>query len=180
MSANIKTFIRTHTGLDFNYATITNNVISIVDIAHALSNICRFAGHVDEFYSVAQHSVLVSELCDEDDALAGLLHDCHEAYVIDMPSPLKRMLPSYKALENDVQKHVLAQFGLSPKLPSSVKRADMVALATEGRELFSNGWPYEKLIGVTPAKGAIIPLNPHQARRLFLRRAKQLLGEKLK
>ena len=68
-------FIQTFTGKHFNYLDIQLDAIEIEDIANALSNICRFAGHLPEFYSVGQHSVLTSHLVPQEFALEALLHD---------------------------------------------------------------------------------------------------------
>ena len=79
----------TYTGKEFYPLDPNPADIDIKDIAHALSNCCRFAGHIKSFYSVAQHSVIVSELCEPENALAGLLHDASEAYLSDIARPVK-------------------------------------------------------------------------------------------
>lgn len=108
------------------------------DIAHGLSMLCRFCGHVRSFYSVAQHSVLVSRVVHPRAALAGLLHDASEAYLGDLIRPIKRHLPGYAAFEDAVMAAVCVRFGLDPgdeDLWREVKRGDNVLLSTEFRDV---------------------------------------------
>jgi hypothetical protein len=111
--------------------------IHIHDIAVALSNLCRFGGHVREFYSVAQHSVHVAALCGPEDALWGLLHDASEAYLGDIIRPLKRQecFAEYRAAEERLMAAICARFDLPREMPESVRRADEIMLATEARDL---------------------------------------------
>lgn len=149
--------------------------IEIEDIAHALSNICRFTGHVREFYSVAQHSVFVSFRVPEADALWGLLHDASEAYVCDIARPVKRQpeLAAYRAAEKRIMDAVCERFGLSKIEPPGVKVADQRALYTEARDLLpviSPEWhwyaePYDIRVG---------GLSPRIAKSLFLSRFEAL------
>ncbi len=154
------------------------NDIDINDIAHALSMKCRFSGHTSQFYSVAQHSVLVSYACNPEDALWGLLHDAEEAYLVDMPKPLK-VLPEFQwfvDVSAKVQLAVCKRFGLNPVEPPSVKRADKQLLMTEKRDLMSfidiSEWQikYEEV----PLTAIIDPLLPIAARDLFLARYRNL------
>lgn len=141
----------------------------IEDIAHALSHICRFCGHVREFYSVAQHSVLVSGMLGPSAALAGLLHDASEAYLGDVTLPLKGALPEYLKIEQRMQAAIMRQFGALPGCEAEVKYADLALLATERRDLVRDQnivWP--ALTGVEPLKVRIVPLAAAEARRLFL------------
>lgn len=111
--------------------------INIFDIAHALSNQCRFSGHTRRFYSVAQHCVLVSRTVPEKDKLWGLLHDASEAYLVDIPSPLKNDLfgEQYREVEGRLMGAICEKFGLDPEMPPSVKVADNSLLGTEVRDL---------------------------------------------
>lgn len=111
--------------------------ILIEDIAHSLSLLCRFGGHCRRFYSVAEHSVHVSRLCPPEDRLWGLLHDASEAYVIDLPRPLKRCLPDYGVIEDRVHRAVAARFDLPPQIPDSVKEADEAMLMAEAWQLMT-------------------------------------------
>ena len=109
--------------------------IDINDIAHALSNICRFGGHCKSFYSVAAHSLLVSTLVPQELKLTALLHDATEAYIGDMISPLKHVVPDFKSIERSVWLAIAARFGLPSYLPSAIHDADIMALAIERRDV---------------------------------------------
>ena len=172
--------ILTFSGHDFDLLDPEASVWSIIDIAHGLSNLCRFGGHNSTFYSVAQHSVVMSRHVPERLALAALFHDAAEAFVGDMPSPLKALLEDYRAIEARTQAAILRRLGLPQDLPPEIKEADRVLLATERRDLLPPGastWPV--LTGVEPLVERIVPLAPPQARAAFLARAVELLGEDL-
>jgi 5'-deoxynucleotidase YfbR-like HD superfamily hydrolase len=149
--------------------------IHIEDIAHALSNLCRFTGHVREFYSVAQHSVMVSQIVPPEDALAALLHDASEAYITDISKPLKPHLHGYAEIETRIMEAVLAAFGLPTCLPASVKRADLILLATEKRDLMpAHGDDWDLIRDIPRLQEEIVPLPPRAARARFLDRFHQL------
>lgn len=169
-------YIRTHSGHHFYYQAISQDAIEIDDIAQALSNICRFAGHLDDFYSVAQHSVLVSRLVPPELALEALLHDASEAYCQDIPAPLKALLPDYRDIEASVDNVIRSLFGLPLAHSPEVKHADLVMLATERRDLgIDDGDKWDILDGIAPTdEFAIHPLNPRQARQLFIARFNEL------
>lgn len=159
----------------FDFSAPGASPFTIDDIAWALSNLCRFNGHCRQFYSIAQHSVLVSHLVPAALALQGLLHDGAEAFVGDITAPLKRLLPDYKSIEKRVEAAVLARFGLPDQLDPAVKRADLVALATERRDLMSHrGGIWTLLEGVEPDPERLFGMSPVSARDAFLRRFREL------
>ena len=165
--------ILTATGQHLDLADPQPDQVSVTDIAAALSRICRFTGHCSEHYSVAQHSVMVSLLVPPEYALAGLLHDAAEAFLGDVAKPLKNLLPDYRALEKRVEAVVFARFGLPPKLSACIKHADLVALATEKRDLMPHdaiAWDMEVAGNVQPASYFVNGISPQEARAQFLDR----------
>lgn len=169
-------WIQTFSGKRFTPIKPNPDAIVIQDIAHSLSMQCRFSGHVKRFYSVAQHSVLVSYLCNTEDALWGLLHDATEAYLVDIPRPLKRsgQFGAYLEFEKNMQTAICARFGLIDLEPVSVKAADKLMLATEARDLMSPLRP-DWLWPVAPLPLKIEPLMPDAAEELFLNRFYELI-----
>lgn len=167
--------IETYSGNVFHYGKFEESIIDIEDIAHSLSMLCRFNGHTREFYSVAQHCVIVSKLCNSDDALWGLLHDATEAYLTDIPSPLKRTeeFKFYSELEDRLMAHIARTFNLKGNIPPSVKNADKTALFMEKRDLMNDSGFYKVVTEGLP-KEIIVPLNPSEAEDLFLARYNEL------
>lgn len=129
--------ITTYSGLEYNILEPKLETVNIYDIAHALANSCRYNGHCNQFYSIAEHCVHVSYQVPEKDALAGLLHDASEAYVGDMVKPLKKFMNYFKEIEDKNVNIIYHRFGLEPKEPDSVKEADYKMLLTEQRQLFN-------------------------------------------
>lgn len=162
-------------GTYFDFLNPEGAVFGIDEIAFALSNLCRFNGHCSSFYSVAQHSVLVSNIVPVRDSFAGLMHDAAEAFVGDMCKPLKCLIQDFGVIEKRVESVVFSRFGLPSQLPESVKLADRRALRTEQRDLMGAGdhvWQFTE--GADPVPGRIVPLGPEDARQLFLRRFQEL------
>lgn len=164
-------------GAYFSFEHPERTPVPIEDIAHALSNICRFTGQCRGFYSVAQHAVLVSHLAPREHAFHALHHDDVEAVLGDVSSPLKRLIPEYKAIERRVEAVLLAQFGLPAEMPPEVKRADLVALRTEQRDLMHKaGGLWTSLQGIEPSSAfQVEPMPPVEAAHLYLRRHRELL-----
>ncbi len=173
--------IQLSNGEYFNFLDPDSADYGIREIAHALSHLCRYTGHTRSFYSVAQHSVLVSRLVPKEHALAGLLHDAHEAFVSDISAPLKTILPGYRDLEDRIQASVLKRFGLELPLDPCVKQADLRALATEKRDLMPHREGDEDvwgpvLSGVTAWSLRIKCLASEQAYVNFVIRYMELTG----
>lgn len=112
--------------------------ITLPDIAHALAHICRFTGHTRTFYSVAEHSVRVARLVPREDRLAALLHDATEAYLCDIATPVKAMLPGYAEAEDRLARVIADKWGVSYPWPESVKRADRIMLHSEAKVLMGD------------------------------------------
>jgi 5'-deoxynucleotidase YfbR-like HD superfamily hydrolase len=153
------------------------------DIAHALSNICRFSGHVREFYSVAEHCIRVSLELPPDLALAGLLHDASEAYLVDVPRPLKPALEGYQIAEDRLMFMLAGKFGFPWPMPEPVRQADERLLVMEARalingpldewELFLNH-PHDA-VHAPVCEALRRPMDPKVAEKAFLRRLQLLM-----
>lgn len=150
--------------------------VYIDDIAASLSKQCRFAGHSLEFYSVAEHSVRVSLACDPLDALWGLLHDASEAYLVDVPRPIKPYLKEYRSIETNVMNAICKRFGLSETMPESVKQADTALLATEARDLMVTPHLTDRGLEEEALPEEIVPWTHEHARLRFVARFLEIKG----
>lgn len=159
--------------------------IVLEDIAHATSNQCRFSGHLREFYSVATHSVNVSFYVPQEDALQALLHDATEAYLCDIPSPLKGDVfgSRYREFEGNLWSVIAKKFGVAEVITDAVHRADKILLATEVRDLLPRPeWNIVEiercwepwLEGIVPLEARIHGETPAEGENSFLARFEYL------
>ncbi len=168
-------WIATFTGKKFYPFDPRIEDINITDMAHAMSNICRFGGHCTTFYPIAQHSVLVSLMCPPGFELWGLMHDGPEYVLVDIPSPLKKMpeFKPYRDAEAVLMNVICDAFNLPHGEPHEVKTVDKRMLATEARDLtFTQGRGWS-----TPAEPYdfnIVPWTPQYAEVRFLSRFHEL------
>jgi len=167
-------WIQTYTGKAFYPLSPKVEDVDILDIAHALSNICRFTGHTNCFYSVAEHSVLVSNSVSPEVALQGLLHDSSEAYLTDIARPIKPFLTNYQTYENKLLEIIFIRFGLNFPISSEVKEADNRILLNERNELMKPP-PMSWELNCEPLSNIrIYGLSPRVAENLFLSRFYEL------
>lgn len=174
--ARIGDWMQTYIGVQFWPLDPRPVDINLFDIAHALSNQCRFAGHVTEFYSVAQHSVLVAGIVPSEHAAWALLHDAAEAYLVDLPRPIKRYSTigtEYREVESRLMAAICKRFGLPVEEPAEVKAADDIALMTEKRDLMPN-CPAKWREDVEPLLERIQCWGPSRSEAMFLARAREL------
>jgi 5'-deoxynucleotidase YfbR-like HD superfamily hydrolase len=174
-------YISTYLGNRFYPQEPRIDRVDLEDIAHGLAYQCRFNGQTRVFYSVAQHSLMVASVLPPELHRAALLHDAAEAYLGDMVKPLKRLLPEFARLEDGVTRLIAQTFGVDfgsddAQAPAArraiyraIKHADMVALATEKRDLMPHSVePWSYLHGIEPLPQPIEPLSPLQAKQAFL------------
>lgn len=173
-----KAWIETYTGKKFHILNPNQDEIDIIDIAHALSLQCRFNGHTKRFYSVAQHSIYVSNLVPREDALWGLLHDASEAYIMDMTRPMKRYTEAgtaYMKVENHVMGVICQKFNLSAEQPASVHKADSLMLYAEKNQLMEPiEWDTKWSDTEEAANIVVAHWTPEEAEDFFLHRFAQL------
>lgn len=165
-------WIQTYTGRKFYPLDPDPDQIDVRDIVHSLSNMCRFAGHLRDMYSVGQHSVLASVWVEGgmEAQRQALMHDASEAYLVDVPRPVKTELPEYKAIEARLMNAIAIKLRFTwPMLPA-VHRVDNDLLETEMHQLFLNGQhpeagPYGKVLPMT-----ITVWSPEETRAVFNQR----------
>ena len=161
-------------GKRFDLLDPSGSDFDIDDVAHGLAHVCRYAGQCRKFYSVAEHSILVSETV-ADFADEALLHDAAEAFIGDITRPLKQLLPDYKAIEADIEEAINERFGLSKAAKPVIKEADLRVLAAEQMQVMAPecaDWAVEA--GIAPADITVRGLLPQQAKAEFLRRFSDL------
>ena len=166
--------IMLQSGAWFDFCAPAESAFAIEDIAQGLANICRYSGQCRRFYSVAEHSLLVSEVAGGFE-FEALLHDAAEAFMGDITRPLKQMLPEYKRIEREVESAIFARFGIPSPLPIEVKSADLRVLAAEQRQIMpkgTDGWVRSQK--VVPAPVVVSHLSPDQAKEAFLSRYEAL------
>jgi uncharacterized protein len=170
-------WIQTYTGGVFWPLDPRPEEVRIEDIAGALAKTCRYNGHTLLFYSVAEHCVLLSRAVEPQYAAWALLHDAAEAYLSDVPSPVKRFLPGFREFEDRIMDAVTTRFQLPPHKPIAVRQADFAILNDEKNALMArepHPWRRlpERALGVN-----ILALPPTEAEVAFLDRAREVLGD---
>jgi hypothetical protein len=163
-------WMQTLTGRKVYPLHLTEEMISIEDIAGSLSKMCRYAGHCEKFYSVAEHCVLVAKRAPSWCKLTALMHDASEAYLVDVPRPLKPFLPGYYEIEDKILATIGRKFGTLYPLPPEVKALDTAILRDEREQnmAFMDEAP-EQWGDVSAALGVTLQFwTPHRARLEFL------------
>lgn len=152
--------------------------IQLLDIAHHLARVCRFGGAVKGFYSVADHSVYVSRLVPSELQKKALLHDAAEAYLGDVIKPLKNCLPEYERIEAIWERVIAERFGLDSLKDPLIKRADIMAVQAERRDLLRSDGnrPWDRATDRFPAAESqcVCLPGPNFSQTLFLDRAKEV------
>lgn len=169
-------WFQTYSGVKFFVQDPRPEDFRLEDIAHALSNMCRFGGHSRSFYSVCEHSLLVSYLVPENLRLCGLLHDATEAYMMDLQRPIKN-LPEFKVfkdVEAALETVMAERFGLPFPFPPELKYADNVALALEIKQLMQVDDSWAKWLTAPTPPWRLRLFDPVECKKLFVERFTEL------
>lgn len=179
-------WLTTYSGRHIFFIRPSKDDICIEDIAHGLSNICRYVGQCSTFYSVAEHSVRMADIMTKrgyhDQALLALLHDSPEAYISDMHSDFKKLLPLYMEVEERLLGVILDKYHVrcdSAHMDKVlVKKVDTRIRTPEVHRLF-NGVPDSeftwKLLEFDYRR--IHPWSPRKAERKFLKMFRKLYSD---
>lgn len=165
-------FITTYSGEKFYIEEVNLEDIPVYDIAHALSMNCRFNGHIEEFYSVAEHSVVVSKLVPNRYKLAALMHDIGEAFVPDIPRPFKSLIQGFDEYEEQILDKAANLYGFNYPLPYTVQYVDKHIVRAEAGVLMRNvpDWvdAYQEIVTGDEARDLIQGLLPPVAAELWM------------
>lgn len=170
--------ILTFSGRMVDVFNFTPDDVDVTDIAHALSQTCRYGGHACEFYSVAQHSVLLSQVVPPYLAKCALLHDAAEAYIGDVPRPIKHRMPVFVELDDKMTAIILKKFGVDPSQMEELKQYDLRICIDEMNQLMPVGpdtYIPEEVLG-EPLGVEIWSEGPFTAESEFLTRFKELFA----
>ena len=172
-------------GGQMNYDNPEESDATIEDIASALSNVCRFSGHLPCFYSVAQHLVNTSRIVPDEFAFDALMHDTAEAFTNDLPTPLKWAFPVFKELEDRIESAMAKKFGFNYPYDPAIKLADTQMLLLEKTYVKQDDRPWKnytpldlKLEAELYNKVDLNPWNPRKAKKEFLWRYGELTDGK--
>ena len=168
-------WIQTYTGMKFYPLDPMPEEIFLIDIAHALALTCRYNGHCNVFYSVAEHCVrMATEVSLPGTKGWRLFHDAAEAYLCDLPRPIKQNFPEYKMAENILLEIIGTKFGLGAIDKKAIEQADLIMLATEHRDIIADG-PCWNMRLTEPMTEIIVPWPWQYAELEFLETAKIVL-----
>lgn len=171
-------------GAKMDYEAPEDSDVTLDDLASALSNICRFSGHLPCFYSVAQHLVNTSHIVAPEHAFDALMHDTAEAFTNDLPTLLKWSLPIFKELEVKIEAAMAQKFGFNFPYPAEVKLADTQMLLLEKNyvKMDDRVWPYYEDIKFEHLRDLVDlkPWQPVRAKREFLERYAELTAQEYK
>lgn len=165
-------------GRIFDFLNPESCKFTIEDIAHGLANVCRYAGQCKSFYSVAEHSLLVSD-CSQIYKYEALLHDAAEAFIGDVTRPLKQLLPEYKRIERIVEDAIMNRFDFNEAGKKYIKSIDLQVLAAEQMQIMPPGtaeWAFSS--GVKPAEIEVNYLDPVTVKERFLEEYEKLKSER--
>lgn len=160
-------WIQTATGRQFWPMDPRPDDVCIDDIAHALSLLCRFGGHCLRFYSVAEHCVLLARVAPPEFGLWALLHDASEAYLVDVPRPIKPFLVGYSEAEDKIMRAVAVRYRLHLGMPAIVKQLDRAILMDERQQNMA-GTSFAWSTDGEPLGVELQFWSPEQARAEFL------------
>jgi hypothetical protein len=162
-------WIQTYTGGAFWPLDPREDEIRLADISHALAFQCRFGGHCRRFYSVAEHCVLLSYLVEPQAALLALMHDAAEAYLVDLPRPVKRSLVGYEMIERQLELMIFKKFGVGLTYWEHVRDCDRRILTDEARQnMAPPPRPWSTL--AAPLGATLMFWKPEDAEHYFARR----------
>ena len=177
-------FIQVYSGKRFWPLDPKIDEVDIDDISHSLSKQCRFSGHTEFHYSVAQHCIHVSLFCNPAHALEGLMHDASEAYLVDFPRPVKSEFPKYFELENNIMKVISEKYKFIYPLPEDVTLADNQMLWVEKSKVMKPtlDWYQDTPVELTDEQKVIeiIRMSPPEAEDYFKSRFSFLYENRMK